>query len=160
VESRRHADRLLKLLTLLREVHYNHSINSRDKELDLRTRIEEIHEARFRSTQYGVVSTLVTIGSAIFWTALPDPSWLVKGLALGSAYLSWDFFHSLPALDREQKLVNAELNDLLRERITNVDWKMLIHKLSLLMGYKQVSGVEVFNMDEDFNPDNSTSHLH
>ena len=159
VESRRHADRLLKMLTLLREVHYNHSIDSRDKELGLRKRIEEIEEARSRSTQYGVASMLVTIGTVIFWVALPEPSWLIKGLALVSAYLSWDFFHSQPTLDREQKSVNKELNDLLRERITKVDWKMLIHKLSLLMGYKQVSGVEVFNMDEDFSSDNSTRHL-
>lgn len=160
VESRRHADRLIKLLTLLRDVHYQHSINSRDKEVELRTRLEDTQLARVRSTRYALVAMLVAIGTAIYWAAIPEANWLIKGVTLLSTYLSWDFFHSLPTLDREQKATNKELNDLLRERITNVDWKMLIHKLSLLMGYKKVTGVEVFNMDEEFDPGSSTSHLH
>ncbi|MCG6975599.1 MAG: hypothetical protein LJE56_04230 [Acidiferrobacterales bacterium] len=160
VESRRHADRLIKLLTLLRDIHYQHSIDSRDKEVEFRTRLEDTQLARKRSTRYGLVAMLAAIGTAISWAAMPKESWMIKGLTLVSSYLAWDFFHSLPTLDREQKTINKELNDLLRERISNVDWKMLIHKLSLLMGYKKVSGVEVFNMDEDFEPGNSTSHLH
>ncbi|KPK53841.1 MAG: hypothetical protein AMS22_06790 [Thiotrichales bacterium SG8_50] len=160
VESRRHADRLIKLLTLLRDVHYQHSINSRDKEVELRTRLEDTQLAKMRSTRYGLVSMLVAIGAALYWATVPEASWVIKGMTLLATYLSWDFFHSLPTLDREQKSTNKELNDLLRERISNVDWKMLIHKLSLLMGYKKVSGVEVFNMDEDFDAGNSTSHLH
>ncbi|KPK12355.1 MAG: hypothetical protein AMJ68_02380 [Acidithiobacillales bacterium SG8_45] len=159
IEGRRHADRLIRLLTLLRDTHYQHSINSRDKEVELRTRLEDTQLARTRSIRYGLVAMLVAIGSAIYWAAMPEANWMIKGLTLLSTYLSWDFFHSLPTLDREQKSINKELNDLLRERISNVDWKMLIHKLSLLMGYKKVSGVEVFNMDEDFEPGNSTSHL-
>ena len=159
IESRRHADRLIKLLTLLRDIHYQHSINSRDKEVELRTRLEDTQLARIRSTRYGLVAMLAAIGSAIYWAAMPEANWMIKGLTLLSTYLSWDFFHSLPTLDREHKATNKELNDLLRERISNVDWKMLIHKLSLLMGYKKVSGVEVFNMEEDFEPGNSTSHL-
>ena len=103
---------------------------------------------------------LAAIGLAIAWAAAPQASWLVKVATLGATYLSYDFFHSLPTLEREHKALNKELNDLLRERITNVNWKMLIHKLSLLMGYKKVSGIEVFNMDEDVDHNDTLSFLH
>lgn len=159
VESRRHADRLTRLLTLLRDIHYNHSIASRDQEVELRTKLDEVREAKARSSRYGVVFVLVAIALAIAWIALPQASWLIKVATLVSTYLSYDFFHSLPTLEQENKALNQELNDLLRERITNVNWKMLIHKLALLMGYKKVSGVEVFNMDEDADRNDSLSFL-
>ncbi len=149
VESRRHADRLVKLLTLLRDVHYSHSISSRDKELDLRARIKVSRESYVRSKRYGVVSLVFGIGCAIAWAAMPVSGWTIKLLTLVAGYMAWDYFHSQPILEREEKELNRELNALLRERITSVDWKMLIHKLSLLMGFKKVSGIEVFNIEGD-----------
>lgn len=149
VESRRHADRLVKLLTLLRDVHYSHSISSRDKELELRARIEVSRESYVRSKRYGVVSLVFGIVCAITWAAMPVAGWPVKLLTLATGYMAWDYFHSQPMLEREEKELNRELNALLRERITSVDWKMLIHKLSLLMGFKKVSGIEVFNIEGD-----------
>ena len=74
---------------------------------------------------------------------------LIAVVTLAAGYLAWDYFHSLPVLEREQKELNTELNNLLRVRVSNVDWKMLIHKLSLLMGFKKVSGIEVFNIEGD-----------
>ncbi len=149
VESRRHADRLVNLLTLLRDVHYSHSISSRDKELDLRARIEVSRESYVRSKRYGVVSLVFGISCASAWAAMPLAGWPVKLLTLAAGYMAWDYCHSQPMLEREEKELNRELNALLRERITSVDWKMLIHKLSLLMGFKKVSGIEVFNIESD-----------
>ncbi len=149
VENRRHSDRLVKLLTLLRDIHYSHSISSRDKEVELRTRLDTSRESHIRSKRYGIISLVVGVGSAIAWTAMPAAGWSIKLLTLAAGYMAWDYFHSLPVLEREQKESNRELNNLLRERITSVDWKMLIHKLSLLMGFKKVSGIEVFNIEGD-----------
>jgi len=149
VENRRHSDRLITLLTLLRDIHYDHSIFSRDKEIDLRARIDTARDSGVRSKRYGVIALLFGIGCAITWSAVPAAGWAIKLLTLASGYMAWDYFHSLPTLESDQKELKRELNDLLRERITNVDWKMLIHKLSLLMGFKKVSGIEVFNIEGD-----------
>ncbi len=149
VENRRHADRLVKLLTLLRDVHYNHSIASRDKEVDFRARLNMLRDSHAKSKRYGVMALVFGVGSAITWAAIPVAGWAIKLLTLVAGYMAWDYFHSLPVLEREEKELNRELNNLLRERVTSVDWKMLIHKLSLLMGFKKVSGIEVFNMDGD-----------
>jgi hypothetical protein len=32
----------------------------------------------------------------------------------------------------------------LRNRLDTLNWKTLIHKLSLILGYKQIQGIEVF----------------
>lgn len=149
IENRRHADRLVMLLTKLRDLHYHHSIASRDEEVELRGKLDDVQLARQHSTRYGLASILTTIGLVIAWIAIPQPGWWIKLATLGAAYVAYDFFHSLPTLEREYKTLNTEVNDLLRERVSNVDWKMLIHKLSLLMGYKKVSGVEVFSMEDD-----------
>lgn len=149
VENRRHSDRLVKLLTLLRDIHYSHSINSRDKEVALREAIETSHDSHVRSKRYGLVTLGLGVACAIAWAIMPAAGWVIKLLTLAAGYVSWGYFHSLPILQRKEKESTRELNALLRDRITNVDWKMLIHKLSLLMGFKKVSGIEVFNMDDD-----------
>lgn len=149
VENRRHSDRLVKLLTLLRDLHYTHSINSRDKEVALREAIETSRDGHDRSKRYSVVSLGLGVACAIVWAVMPAAGWAIKLFTLAAGYMTWGYFHSLPVLEHKQKESNRELNALLRERITKVDWKMLIHKLSLLMGFKKVSGIEVFNMDDD-----------
>lgn len=149
VENKRHADRLVILLTLLRDIHYSHSISSRDKEVDLRTRLKASRESHVHSKRFGLVSLVFGIACAIAWVAMPFAGWMIKLLTLGVGYMSWGYFHSLPTLEREEKELNRELNALLRERVTKVDWKMLIHKLSLLMGFKKVAGIEVFRMEDD-----------
>jgi len=149
VENRHHSDRLIKLLTLLRDIHYNHSISSRDKEVNLRTRLDSARDGQIRSKRYGVIALAMGVISASAWTIMPVAGWTIKILTLATGYLAWGYFHSLPVLEREQKEINRELNKLMRERITKVDWKMLIHKLSLLMGFKKVSGIEVFNIEGD-----------
>jgi hypothetical protein len=133
----------------LRDIHYNHSIGSRDKEVALRARIDTSRESSIRSKRYGKIALVVGAGSAFAWAVMPVAGWGIKLLTLAAGYMAWDYFHSLPVLEREQKDLNRELNDIIRERIANVDWKMLIHKLSLLMGFKKVSGIEVFNIEGD-----------
>ncbi len=71
----------------------------------------------------------------------------IKLLTLGLAYMTWDSFHTLPRLDDEPKFLTPALNEVLRLRVESVNWKRLIHKLSLILGYKQIPGIVVFRMD-------------
>ena len=145
LESKRHAERLLSILVMLRELHYRHSIASRDAEAALRIEQEEIRIARRRSLNYGVAGLTLVGGLAAYWFVMQSPGWAVEAATLIASYGSFDYFRSLPLLDRERRRVNSEINDVLRERVSAMDWKMLIHKLSLLMGYKRVSGIAVFH---------------
>jgi hypothetical protein len=152
VVNKHHRARLLKTLALMRELHYAHSVSSRDAEIKLRMDMEENRLARKRSIYYGLFFLVATILSAIAWLALPDTGWLVKLLTVLCVFQSWDYFHSLPILDRQQKEINQHLNDVLRKRVKTVHWKTLIHKLALLLGYKHIPGVEVFRMDAEAEP--------
>ncbi|MEJ2106091.1 MAG: hypothetical protein P8X48_02025 [Acidiferrobacteraceae bacterium] len=145
LESKRHAERLLAILVMLRGLHYRHSIISRDAENALRIQQEEVRIARRRSLNYGVAAMTLVGGLAAYWFVQKQPGWAVEAATLIASYGSLDQFRSLPLLDRERRRINTEINDVLRERVSSMDWKMLIHKLSLLMGYKRVSGVAVFH---------------
>ena len=47
---------------------------------------------------------------------------------------------------------HGDLNLLLRQRVESINWRTLIHKLALLLGYKRIQGVEVFRQESaDFN---------
>jgi hypothetical protein len=52
-------------------------------------------------------------------------------------------------LDKEHDKLTLEVNDVLRRRVNSLNWKTLIHKLALVLGYKRVAGVEVFDVDID-----------
>ncbi len=143
-----HRERLLKILAMLRELHYTHSLQSRTDEERLRARMRDNREARRRSAHYGLYALLVAILSSILWLAT-SPGWPVATLALLAAWLSLDYFHSLPVLDREHAQLNRELNEVLRKRVSTIEWKSLIHKLALVLGFKQLRGVEVFRVQSE-----------
>lgn len=145
VEGKRHRERLLNILVMLRELHYNHSIASRDAENALRVQLEQVRIARRRSLNYGVGSMALVAGLAVYWFASVNPGWMIEATALLGSYAALDYFRSIPLLERQRRRINADINDVLRERVRGMDWKMLIHKLSLLMGYKRISGVSVFH---------------
>lgn len=145
IHKEHHRERLLKILAMLRELHYAHSLQSRTEEERLRARMRDNREARRRSVRYGLFSLLAAILGGILWLAA-QPGWPVLALVLLAAWLSLDYFHSLPVLDREHAQLNKELNEVLRKRVSAIQWKGLIHKLALVLGFKQVHGVEVFRM--------------
>jgi len=158
VDEVRHRERLLKTLALLRELHYQHSVRSRQRESRLRAQQRENREVRNRSVRYGVFFLLTGIGIAIGGIALMQADWIAKLAAAGCAWLALDFFQSLSVLDRETERFTRELNDTLRTRVREVNWKMLIHKLALLLGYKKVDGIEVFHGTFDGESTDSTLH--
>ena len=150
IENKRHRDRLLKILLMMREIHYVHSVRSRDAAVALRNDQTSNRRARTQSVYFGSFFLVASILSAILWVGGSEAPWFIKVMTGLCAYLAWDYFHSLPTLDREMTRLTQRLNEALRRQIKSIDWKMLIHKLSLLLGYKQIRGVEVFRMDGDF----------
>lgn len=149
IDNKRHVDKLTKILTMMREFHYQHSIESRDKELELRGLKDSNQQARSQSIFYSLGALLLTIFGILVWISMAEPTWYIKLASFVLAYASWDYLHSLSTLAREDKILIQQLNDVMRERIDSLNWKVLIHKLALVLGYKKVSGVNVFLMNEN-----------
>lgn len=144
IENKHHRERLVKILTVIRDLHTAHIMASRAVELKLRSMLADIREARSQMIRHGLYSLIATIFASLVWLGSNEPGWAIKLLTLGLAYVTWDCFHSLPALDREPEFLTPALNEVLRRRVQSLNWKRLIHKLSLLLGYKRIPGLEVF----------------
>ena len=149
IDNKRHVDKLTKVMTMMRELHYQHSIASRDQENALRLRHEENKRARSQSIIYGLGTLLLTIFSIILWISMSQPLWYIKLSAILFSFVTWDYFHSLTTLSKENHELTQELNDTLRERVVSLNWKQLIHKLALVLGFKKVSGVNVFLFEDN-----------
>lgn len=149
IDNPRHCERMLKILSLLRDIHYKHSILSRDAEQRLRNALSDNRSNRQKAAHYGLFFVLAGVCSGVLWLAIPEPMVLIKLLPAIYGYLSWHFFHKLPGLEQVHEKLTSELNDVLRRRVYSLNWKTLIHKLALVLGYKRVPGVEVFHIDTD-----------
>ncbi len=152
IENDRHCKRLLNILAMLRDLHYHHSINSRNADEKLRGELAANRQARSHSTRYGLLSILATMACGIAWIGVAEAALWLKLLTAGFAFLAWDYHHSLPSLDKEIARLTSELNDVMRNRVDTLNWKTLIHKISLILGFKQIKGVEVFR----HNPEHDT----
>jgi hypothetical protein len=144
IENRQHGERLLRVLGMLRSMHYQHTVASRDAEQRLRRLQTENRNARQHSVRYGMVALLAMLGAGLAWFAQAEPGWPLKVLPLAGAIIALGYFHTLPLLDREMERLTRELNDELRKRVDTLNWRTLIHKLALLLGYKKIQGIEVF----------------
>jgi hypothetical protein len=156
----RHRERLLKLTAMLRDLYYEHNRQSRDRELYLRDKIEESAFAQRQSRRIGVIWLSGGIISGLIWLFQPEAGLFVKLLTAGFAYLSFDYFHALPSLARRHEELRRQLNDVLRVRVENVDWSVMVHRLALVLGYKQERGVEVFRIRTDTETDPGSPALH
>lgn len=152
VENRHHGERLLKVLVMLRGMHYQHTIGSRDQEQRLRQQQADNRTGRDTALRNGILALLTTAGATGAWLLGAQAAWVVPGLALASALVSFGYFRLLPRLDRDMERLTGDLNLLLRQRVESINWRTLIHKLALLLGYKRIQGVEVFRQESaDFN---------
>lgn len=158
IENRQHSERLLRVLSMLRNMHYQHTISSRDAEQRLRQLQVDNRTARRHSLRNGVLALLTTLGSGLAWFSLAEAGWLLKLLPLTAAVVALGYFHALPLLDREMEQLTRDINDVLRKRVDTLNWRTLIHKLALLLGYKQIQGIDVFR-HEQTDAGNSGSYL-
>jgi hypothetical protein len=149
IDNARHRERLLKTLTLLRELHVAHALESRHTEERIKIEIQDTAHARRVATAKGLGYLLATILSVIGWFALPEVAWMIKVFSALCAVQSWASFRALPKLDQRTRELRLDLNDVLRDRVNSINWKTMIHKLALVLGFKQIEGVEVFKMDSE-----------
>lgn len=156
----RHRERLLKLTAMLRDLYYEHSRQSRDREQRLRDKLDESAFAQRQSRRIGVLWLLGALTSGLVWFSQAEAGPFVKLLTAGFAYLAFDYFHALPSLQRRHKELHGELNDVLRTRVDSVDWSITVHRLALVLGYKKESGVEVFRLRSDSETDPGSPALH
>lgn len=159
IDNPLHSERLLRILSMLRGMHYHHTIASRDNEQSLRQKQAANRAKRSANLRYGVLSILATVVMGTYWIAVTEPALVWKLAVLGGACLALFHIHALPKLDAEMERLTRELNDVLRKRVETLNWRTLIHKLSLLLGYKQVQGIEVFRHEQVDHPV-SSDHLH
>jgi hypothetical protein len=149
IENKRHSERLLRILGMMRDLHYTYSINTRDAEVDLRARMTENRQQRRRSIRYALSYTVAAILCAIAWLGLYDAGWPIKVLTAAFAIGAWLHVRTIPAFDRGLSTLEKQVNQLQRHRVKSIHWRMLVQKLALLLGYKRDSDVEVFVLDHD-----------
>lgn len=159
IENKRHSERLLRILSMMRELHYAYSINTRDAENKLRTGMAENRVQRRRSIRYALGFTVAAILCGILWLGLVDPDWPVKIFTAGFAIGAWLYVRTIPMLDGALLEFEKRMNQLQRHRVKSIHWRMLVHKLSLLLGFKRNSEVEVFIIDTDHDHTHPSSRL-
>lgn len=155
IDNKRHSERMLRILSMMRELHYAYSIKTRDTESALRAEITDNRQRRQRGVRYALGLTLAAILSAILWLGVPELDWPIKVLTAAFALGAWLYLRTLPALDRALVELEKRMNQLQRHRVRSIHWRLLAQKLSLLLGFKRSSEVEVFIVDteqHDFPP--------
>ena len=161
IENERHCLRLLNMLAMFRSLHYQHSIDSRNAEEKLRLQQDLNRQARAHSVRYGLFALLITAISGLVWLGLSEAPWWLKLTTAAFALLTCDYHRSLPTLDKEMARITHQLNEVMRNRVDSLNWKALIHKLALILGYKQIIGVEVLRHNhEHHNHDHSSRIYH
>jgi hypothetical protein len=149
IENHRHSERMLKILSMFRDIHYAHSIASRDAERQLREDMERNRDDYTKAVRYGLFFIFAGVSFIVIWLATPSAHLIVKLLPALYCLFSLHYFNKLPALEKEYAQLTQGVNDVLRRRVNSLNWKTLIHKLALVLGYKRVAGVEVFDVDID-----------
>ncbi|HKQ31174.1 MAG TPA: hypothetical protein VJS66_07815 [Burkholderiales bacterium] len=149
VENPRHRDRLLKTIALIRDLHVAHSLDSRNSEERLRLEMDDNRHKQRTALRKGIFYSVATLASIAGWFAVPGIEWAVQLLSLLCAVQSLLCFRSLPRLETRREELRSVLNNVLQDRVNTINWKMMIHKLTLILGFKQIQGVEVFRMEGD-----------
>ena len=158
IENRRYSERMLKTLSMIRDVHYAHSIASRDAERHIRESMRRNRNDYAKAVRRGLFFIFSGVSFIVFWLATPNPHLVIKLLPVLCAWFALRNFHKLPGLDKEHEKLTLEVNDVLRRRVNSLNWKTLIHKLALVLGYKRVPGVEVFDVDVDHDQINRSAY--
>jgi len=159
IENPHHSERLLRVLIMLRGMHYQYTVASRDAEQKLRQMKADNRKQRRNHQHAGTLALVALAISGGAWILVPELGWLPKLGALVSAITAYGYFRTLPRLDIEVEQLGGQLNELLRKRVESLNWRTLIHKLSLLLGYKQIQGIEVFRHEHNESTQ-KTYHVH
>lgn len=160
IDNKRHSERMLRILCMMRELHYAYSIKTRDAENALRTEMADNRQRRRNSTRHAIELTLAAILCGILWLGLPELDWPIKAFTAAFAVGAWLYVRTLPALDRALDELEKRMNQLQRHRVRSIHWRLLAHKLALLLGFKRNSDVEVFIIDTEQHDYSQSSRSH
>jgi hypothetical protein len=149
IDNKRHSERMLRILCMMRELHYAYSVKTRDAENALRVEMSENRRRRRSAIRHAIELTLAAIFCGILWLGLPELDWPIKALTGAFAIGAWLYSRTLPALDRALSELEKRMNQLQRHRVRSIHWRLLAHKLALLLGFKRNSDVEVFIIDTE-----------
>lgn len=148
IENRHHSDRLIRILTILRSMHYQHTISSRNAEQLYRASIAQTRQTQRTYLRNGIIALALTGVLLLGWLLPQTPGMLLKIVPLISAIVAFRYFHAIPGLEGKLESQTQELNNVIRKRVDSLNWRTLIHKLSLLLGFKKIEGVEVFRHEQ------------
>jgi len=137
IHRQHHAEKLARILVLFRELHFQHTLMSRNREIQIRQLMADNREARASSTRLGMISIISASISFISLLALPEPSWLIKSTTLVFAIAALDYFQSLHIFDREYGILTSELNGVLRDRVGAMNRTTLARNLAAVLGYSK-----------------------
>lgn len=149
IENKRHSERMLRILSMMRELHYTYSINQRDAENKLRARMSHNRTQRERAIRHAASFVVATVLCAILWLVLGEPGWPLKILTAGFIIGAWLHVRTVPMLDRGLHLLEKRMNRSQRHRVKSIHWRLLALKLALVLGFKRNAEVEVFRMETD-----------
>lgn len=157
IERQHHADKMIGILSLFRELHYKHTLMSCNRENHLRKLVVQNRQAQSHSTRFGIASLLTAVIGFITFLALPESGWLLKAIIMVSAIATLDFFQSLRILDKEQKILSDELAAVVRDRIEHMQWNTLSANIASILGYRKDESAFVIQTTVDgFNRDNTS----
>ena len=149
IENPRHRERLLKAIAMVRQLYVTHSLASRDAEKQLRALLDEGETAHQRAVRSGLMYLFAGVVSVAAWFVASPVVWLAKVLTLLCAIQCWKYLRALPRIDQQAETTRLQLGETLRQRVNMVDWKILIQKLALVLGFVKPKDVEVFKLLTD-----------
>jgi hypothetical protein len=149
IENKAHSERMMRILIMIRDLHYTYTINTRDQENRLQHEIATKREQRTLSRRYGWVYSVGTVGAAAIWFGLAEAAWTVQLLTLGLAVGAWAHWHAVPAIDNRIALLERQAQQLQQARVKSIHWRLLVQKLALILGFKRDNRVEVFRLDPE-----------
>ncbi len=137
IRQQHHAHKLVGMLSLFRELHYKHTLMSRNREIQLRQLVDQNRMAQSHSTRFGIASLLTAVIGFITLLSLPESGWLLKAIIIVSAIASLDFFQSLRILGKEHGILSEELSAVFRDRIESIRWETLSRNIASILGYRK-----------------------
>jgi hypothetical protein len=160
ITATRHVDHMMRILCALRDLHYRHSLRSRDEELRLRNAIDRVQRARRRTWKDLLVFLLLTANGGAAWILLPEPNLWIKVITAACGILGATMASSLSALKREYVRLSRELVAVIDGRAPGIDWRTVIPRLGALLGYRVPQSVGLLRWDTDTDVNHNPRSMH
>lgn len=160
ITATRHIDHMMRILCALRDLHYRHSLRSRDEELRLRSALDRVERAKRRSHKDLLVFVTLTAIAGTAWIVLPEPPFWIKLVTACCGVLIASLVSSRSALKREAVRLSHELVAVIDGRAPGIEWRIVIPRLGALLGYRTPQSTGLLRWDTDVDGDHTPRPLH